>query len=259
MICAGIDAGSRATKVVLFDSEQSRVVGSGLADQGVEQQRLAAELFEQTCRDAQVDRAAVGPVVATGYGRNAVRFADTTITEITCHARGVYHLVPEVRTIIEIGGQDSKYITLEDGGRVRDFSMNDRCAAGSGRFLEVVAARLGVDLARLGELSRESRQAALISSMCVVFAETEIIGLLAEGVAPADIAAGVQNAIAQRAAGLAGRTIAPPICFTGGVALQSGMVRALETALSCTVQVSPLPQYTGALGAAILAGGRPRR
>ena len=254
MIYAGIDAGSRSTKIVLFDPEQDRVVGSSLADQGVEQQRLATELFEQTCREAQVDRGAVGPIVATGYGRNRVKFADTTITEITCHAQGVHHLNPAVRTIVEIGGQDSKFITLEDGGRVRDFAMNDRCAAGSGRFLEVVAARLGVDLSTLGELSRESRQAALISSMCVVFAETEIIGLLAEGVAAADIAAGVQNAIAQRVAGLAGRSLTGPVCFTGGVALQSGMVRALETALSCAVQVSPLPQYTGALGAAILAG-----
>ena len=258
MIYAGIDAGSRATKVVLFDAEGSRIVGSGLADQGVEQQGLAADLFERTCRDAGLGRAGVGPIVATGYGRNAVRFADTTITEITCHARGVHHLMPETRTIIEIGGQDSKFITLEDGGRVRDFAMNDRCAAGSGRFLEVVAARLGVDLATLGELSRESRQAALISSMCVVFAETEIIGLLAEGVAAADIAAGVQNAIAQRVAGLAGRAVATPICFTGGVALQSGMVRALETAFACALRVSPLPQYTGALGAALLAGRQNR-
>ena len=258
VICAGIDAGSRATKIVLFDSEQSRIVGSGLADQGVEQQRLATDLFERTCGDAQLDRAAVNAIVATGYGRNAIRFADTTITEITCHAQGVHHLTPEARTIIEIGGQDSKFITLEDGGRVRDFAMNDRCAAGSGRFLEVVATRLGVDLSTLGELSRNSRQAALISSMCVVFAETEIIGLLAEGVAPADIAAGVQNAIALRVATLAGRTVTPPVCFTGGVALQSGMIRALETALSCAVQVSPLPQYTGALGAAILASRQPR-
>jgi predicted CoA-substrate-specific enzyme activase len=139
---------------------------------------------------------------------------------------------------------------------VRDFSMNDRCAAGSGRFLEVLAARLGVDWAGLEELSRASRQPALISSVCVVFAETEIIGLLAEGVAPADIAAGVQNAIAQRVAALAGRALVPPVFFTGGVALQPGMVQALQAALSSPVQVAPQPQYTGALGAAILAGQR---
>lgn len=256
MICAGIDAGSRSTKVVLFDPDHASVLGRGLVDQGVEQERLAAELLERTCHEARLDRARLGPMIATGYGRAAVRFADTTITEITCHARGVYHLAPAARTILEIGGQDSKCITLDDDGRVRDFAMNDRCAAGSGRFLEVVAARLGVDLATLGELSRKSRQPALISSMCVVFAETEIIGLLTEGVAPADIAAGVQNAIAQRVAALAGRALVPPVFFTGGVALQSGMLRALETALACPVQVPAQPQYTGALGAAILAGQR---
>jgi predicted CoA-substrate-specific enzyme activase len=258
MISAGIDAGSRSLKVALFDSERRQILGCGLADQGLEQERLAADLLERVCREARLDRAAVRGIVATGYGRNAIRFADTTITEITCHARGAHHLAPEVRALIEIGGQDSKFMALEEGGRVRDFAMNDRCAAGSGRFLEVVAGRLGVGLERLGELSLNSRKAALISSMCVVFAETEIIGLLAEGVPAEEIAAGVQKAIAQRVAVLAGRSIKRPIGFTGGVALQSGMVRALEEALACAVQVLPQPQYTGALGAAILAAGRSR-
>ena len=254
MICAGIDAGSRAIKVVLFDTEQSRMLASGITDQGVEQQRLAEELFDQALKEAQIERAGVSAIVATGYGRNNVRFANTTITEITCHARGVHFLAPETRTVIEIGGQDSKLIILEDGGRVRDFAMNDRCAAGSGRFLEVVASRLGVDLQMLGELGRKSLKPALSNSMCVVFAETEIIGLLAEDTAAPDIAAGVQNAIAMRVSTLAGRSVSPPVYFTGGVALQSGMVRALEEALSCPVRVAPNPQYTGALGAAILAG-----
>jgi predicted CoA-substrate-specific enzyme activase len=182
-----------------------------------------------------------------------VPFAHTTITEITCHAQGVFRVAPDARTVIEVGGQDSKVIWLETQGRVRDFAMNDRCAAGTGRFLEVVAARLGVDLPTLGDLSRASLQPALISSTCVVFAETEIIGLLAEGIAPADIAAGVQTAIATRVAVMAGRAVSPPVYFTGGVALQSGMVPALEQALSCPVRVPPQPQFTGALGAAILA------
>lgn len=254
MICAGIDAGSRATKVLLFDQEPARVLGYRVADQGIEQERLAEDLLSRVCHDVSLDRSQVGPIVATGYGRNAVRFAHTTITEITCHARGVHHLAPEVRTIIEIGGQDSKSITLEAGGRVRDFSMNDRCAAGSGRFLEVVAARLGVSLSNLAELTGASRHPANISSMCVVFAESEIIGLLAEGVSPPDIAAGVQNAIASRVVTLLGRTAIPPICFTGGVALLPGMVRALENVLSNPLLVPAMPQYTGALGAAILAG-----
>lgn len=256
MIVAGVDAGSRATKVLLFDTEQSKILGSRLADQAIQQEQLAAELLEGACQEARVSRATIAAVIATGYGRNAIRFADSTVTEITCHARGVHHLLPEVRTIVEIGGQDSKCIALEDGGRVRDFAMNDRCAAGSGRFLEVVAARLGISLTGLGELSRDSRKPASISSMCVVFAETEIIGLLAEGIPAPDIAAGVQNAIATRVAALAGRTLVQPVCFTGGVALQSGMVRALEAALGCGVTIPPLPLYTGALGAAILAAQR---
>ena len=253
MICAGIDAGSRAIKAVLFDRERSEIVGSGIVDQGIEQERLASELLDRTLRAAHLDRGQLGTVVATGYGRNRISFANTTVTEISCHARGVHHLVPGVRTILEIGGQDSKVILLDDDGRVRDFAMNDRCAAGTGRFLEVLAARLGVDFGVLGKLSRTSLNPAVISNMCVVFAETEIIGLLADGTPAADIAAGVQNAIASRVIALAGRSIQGPVCFTGGVALQPGMVTALTSALVCPVSIPSLPQFTGALGAALLA------
>jgi predicted CoA-substrate-specific enzyme activase len=256
MICAGIDAGSRTIKIVLFDHTQSKVIGSGIADQGIEQPRLAGELYDCTLRQAGLARTQVHSVVATGYGRNRVPFASTTITEITCHARGVHHLMPDARTIIEIGGQDSKVILLEDAGRVRDFAMNDRCAAGTGRFLEIVASRMGVDLQRLSELSNDSRQPAIISGTCVVFAETEIVGLLAEGTLAPDIAAGVQNAIATRVATMAGRTLQPPVCFTGGVALQTGMIRALEATLSLPIRVAHHPQFTGALGAALLAARR---
>jgi len=142
MICAGIDAGSRAIKVVLYDHARSQVLGRGLADQGVAQPRLAEDLFNQTLSHAGIDPSMVRAIVATGYGRNRVAFATTTITEITCHARGVFHLAPDTRSIVEIGGQDSKVIRLENAGRVRDFAMNDRCAAGTGRFLEVLATRL---------------------------------------------------------------------------------------------------------------------
>lgn len=256
MICAGIDAGSRSTKVVLLDAEQGALRGRGACDQGVEQESLASALLERTCAEAGIERQHLGAIVATGYGRNLLGFADCTITEITCHARGVYHLLPATRTVIEIGGQDSKCLFLEDRGRVRDFAMNDRCAAGSGRFLELVASRLEVSLPALGDLGRESCDPALISSMCVVFAETEIIGLLARGLSRADIAAGVQNAIAQRVVALTGRSAQPPIAFTGGVALLPGMTRALEQALRHPVTVPELPQYTGALGAALLAGER---
>jgi predicted CoA-substrate-specific enzyme activase len=253
MICAGIDAGSRSIKAVLFDTDRKRILVSGLADQGVEQERLASELFESLLQEAGVKRAQISGVVATGYGRHAIRFADTAVTEITCHARGVHQLAPEARTIIEIGGQDSKVICLEDGGHVRDFAMNDRCAAGTGRFLEMVATRLDMSWEKLAELGRQSKTPALISNMCVVFAETEIIGLLAEGKPLPDVIAGVQNSIATRVSALAGRFISPPVYFTGGVALQPGMARALGEVLACPVQVAPHPQFTGALGAALSA------
>jgi predicted CoA-substrate-specific enzyme activase len=251
MICAGIDAGSRSIKALLFDTAREEILASALVSQGVEQERLATELFHQLLRETGLARSAVAGVVATGYGRNAIRFADTTITEITCHARGVRRLAPDARTIVEIGGQDSKVISLEEGGRVRDFAMNDRCAAGTGRFLEMVAERLDMDWVKLAELARQSKNPSLVSSTCVVFAETEIIGLLAQGQPLPDVVAGVQNAIASRVAALAGRFIAPPVYFTGGVALLAGMARALEQALACPVRLAPRPQFTGALGAAL--------
>ena len=256
MICAGIDAGSRTIKVVLINAENQQVVAKGLTDQGIEQDKLASQLFEKLLKRSGVDKTDVSSIAATGYGRNAVSIADTTITEITCHAVGVRRLLPKAKTVIDIGGQDSKLMRLDTAGRVRDFAMNDRCAAGTGRFLEVVAKRLGVELESLGQMAAESRSPAAISSMCVVFAETEITGLLASGTASEDIVAGVQAAIAARIVGMAGRNAEPPVIFTGGVAMISGMDAALQSALRQNVTVSPDPQMTGALGAAILASER---
>jgi predicted CoA-substrate-specific enzyme activase len=253
MICAGIDAGSRTIKTILLDTENMQVIAKGLTDQGVEQDRLATELFKKVLKKNGVNKQDVAFIVATGYGRNAVSIADTTITEITCHAVGVHHLVPEAMTVIDIGGQDSKLLRLDTNGRVRDFAMNDRCAAGTGRFLEVVAERLGVELESLGDMAAKSHDPAAISSMCVVFAETEITGLLASGTASEDIVAGIQESIAARIISMAGRNVTPPVIFTGGVAMVSGMADAMQTALGQTVTVSPDPQMTGALGAAIMA------
>jgi len=250
---AGIDAGSRTIKVVLIGEDGLEVVAQGQMDQGVEQDKLACRLFEKVLAQAGVGRAQVRRIIATGYGRNAVSIADTTITEITCHAVGVRQLVPAVMTVIDIGGQDSKLVHLDRNGRVRDFAMNDRCAAGTGRFLEVVADRLGLSLGDLGPMAARSRSPAVISSMCVVFAETEITGLLAAGRACEDIVAGVQTAIAARIVAMAGRNVEAPVIFTGGVARVSGMETALQTALGQPVAVSPEPQMTGALGAALLA------
>jgi len=253
MIVAGIDAGSRAIKAVLMDAEDRKTLAAGACDQGVEQNRTAAELFASLLQEEGLTRSDVSRVVATGYARNLVDEADTTITEITCHACGVHHGHPDARTVVEIGGQDSKLLHLRDDGRVRDFAMNDRCAAGTGRFLEVVAQRLGADVADLGDMAAGSRRPATVSSMCVVFAETEIIGLLAGGALPEDIVAGVQSAIATRVAAMAGRNVQPPIVFTGGVALVSGMDQALTAALGQPVATARDPQMTGALGAALLA------
>ncbi|MEW6743353.1 MAG: acyl-CoA dehydratase activase [Planctomycetota bacterium] len=253
MIGAGIDAGSRSVKVVILDGASGTILAKGIADQGVRQKELAAELFESALAQSGLERAALHRVVATGYARNIVPCADSTITEISCHARGVHHLVPEARTIIEIGGQDSKMLWLEADGRVRHFTMNDRCAAGTGRFLEVVAARLDIPVASLGDCALRCVDPAAISSMCVVFAETEIIGLLASGAAIEDIIAGVQNSIAARIASMAGRRAVSPVFFTGGVALVSGMSEALGRALGQPVQTVPDPQMTGALGAALFA------
>lgn len=253
MICAGIDAGSRTIKIVLMDARSLDVIAKGLTDQGVAQDKLTLELFDRLLKDGEIRKKDVRRIVATGYGRNAVSIADTTITEITCHAVGVRRLAPNAMTIIDIGGEDSKLIRLDRSGKVRDFAMNDRCAAGTGRFLEVIARRLGVELPRLGEMAAHSRKPAAISSMCVVFAETEIIGLLTAGALVEDIIAGVQAAIASRVMSMIGRKADLPIVFTGGVAMIAGMDSALQSALGQKVTVAPDPQMTGALGAAILA------
>jgi predicted CoA-substrate-specific enzyme activase len=253
MICAGIDAGSRAVKAVLLDAAAMEILGESVLDQGVQQGRTAAAALELLLGSAGLTRKDVRRVVATGYARNIVEFADTTITEITCHASGVRHVMPAARTVIEIGGQDSKLLRLTEDGRVRDFAMNDRCAAGTGRFLEMVASKLEVPLATLGKLAGRASKPASISSMCVVFAETEIIGLLAGGAEPADIVAGVLGAIAGRVASMVGRRVDQPVAFTGGVAMVPGMDQALAAALGSEVTVVSRPQMTGALGAAILA------
>ena len=257
-VFAGIDAGSRAIKVALLAGATGEIVATACADTGVQQDASATALLGDCLTRAGLARTDIGRTVATGYARDIVSAADTTITEITCHARGVRHVAPDARTVIEIGGQDSKLLRLDAGGGVRDFAMNDRCAAGTGRFLEMVATRLEVPLASLGDLARRSESPAAISSMCVVFAETEIIGLLASGTSPQDIVAGVQAAIASRVGSMVGRRVTPPVVFTGGVAMVPGMDRALESALGTSITIARDPQMTGAIGAALLAAADAR-
>ena len=253
MICAGIDAGSRTVKAVLMESDTHAILGQGIENQGIHQGEIAQKLIEKVCAEANVSKNDIAGIIATGYGRNTVSSANKTITEISCHACGVHFEKPSARTIIDIGGQDSKVIHLDDKGNVCDFSMNDRCAAGTGRFFENVSAQLGIDISKLGDLAKSATKPCAISSMCVVFAETEIIGLLAAGETPQNITAGVERSIASRIYSMAGRKIKSPVVFTGGVALIDGMGAILEETIGHPVKIVNNPQMTGALGAAILA------
>lgn len=259
MITAGIDAGSRAIKIVLFDTQTDKPLDRAVCDQGIDQQNRTRALFDRLLDTHGLKCQDLSAIVATGYGRHLLTFCDTTITEITCHAAGVVRHLPGAATIIDIGGQDSKLIRLDAVGRVRDFAMNDRCAAGTGRFLEVVSQRLEVPLEQLGSFAQKSDSPAQISSICVVFAETEIIGLLASGQSRENIIAGVQSSIARRLLSMAGSHVESPVVFTGGAALVSGMKEAFEKLLAQPITVCPEPQFTGALGAAMLAAQKTQK
>ena len=193
-------------------------------------------------------------IVSTGYGRAGVEGAHKTITEITCHAAGVHYCSPHIRSIIDIGGQDSKSILLEDNGRVKDFVMNDKCAAGTGRFLEVMARALQVDLEVFGDMSLRAENPGKISSLCTVFAESEVISLISKGESRENIIAGIHESIATRISAMANRVgVKPPLMMTGGVAKNIGVVRALEKKLNMTIEVLESAQVMGAIGAAVLA------
>jgi predicted CoA-substrate-specific enzyme activase len=246
---AGVDIGSTMTKVVIIaDAVVARVVGAS----GPEHRRLANRVMESALANAGLGFSDIAYVVATGYGRINVPFADQQITEISCHARGVASLVPTARTVIDIGGQDCKGIKLKDG-RAVDFVMNDKCAAGTGRFLEVIAEALGMPLEEMGGLSLQSKHDVEISNTCTVFAEQEVVAKLAEGVAVADLAAGLHKAIATRIHGMVRRLkVEREVVVTGGGAMNTGLVRALETKLGFPLLVSPEPLLSGAIGAALL-------
>jgi predicted CoA-substrate-specific enzyme activase len=256
---AGFDSGSRAVKCVIIDDDGD-IVASGFDDQGVEQQKIMEALFERLLHNAGILRDDIKKTVATGYGRTKLKFADMNVTEITCHAKGVRHMSKAAMSIIEIGGQDSKFIHLDENGSVKDFAMNDRCASGTGRFLEMVATQFLTNMNGLGKLAidfiKEDKQAVSISSTCAVFAESEIVGLLAEGVELGSIAVGVQNSIARRIRSMAGNSVSAPIVFTGGVANVGGMKEALEKVFNENIEIVENAKYTGALGAALIARAR---
>jgi len=256
MRTCGVDIGARTIEIVVFDADRNNIGGHRIHESGPKPVRRAAELFNEFIAAEGLDAGTLS-TIATGYGREGFTPAQRTVTEITCHAKGAFFLLPGTRTVIDIGGQDSKVIALAPDGAVRDFAMNDRCAAGTGRYLETVAKLLEISPEALGRLALRSTSRIDISSMCAVFAESEIIGLLAEERPVEGIAAGVHRAVAQRIVPMTARTgIEAPIVFTGGVAQNEGMKQALEAELGADITVPPVPQITGALGAALIAAGR---
>jgi predicted CoA-substrate-specific enzyme activase len=246
---AGIDIGSTMTKVVIMDDG---IIASIIGPTGPEQRRLANRVMENALNQAGLPFEAITYLVATGYGRINVPFADKQVTEISCHAKGVAHLFPRCRTIIDIGGQDSKGITVE-AGRPVDFVMNDKCAAGTGRFLEVISEALGITIEDFGGLALKSRQPAQISNICTVFAEQEVVARLAEGVPLTDLVAGILESLASRISRMVNRLkVAHEVVITGGGAKNPGLVKALSDKLGYATLVPPEPLLTGAVGAALL-------
>ena len=253
MIFAGIDIGSLTADAVLLKNDE--IIASCVVPTGANSESAARRAFECALELAGIGELEVAAVASTGYGRSSVPFAGRTITEITCHAVGARRLCPGGATVIDIGGQDSKVIRLASDGRVEDFAMNDKCAAGTGRFLEVMAAALQTDLESLGALSDRSTQRVRISSTCTVFAESEVVSLVAQGLPKEDIIRGLHEAVAERIFGMVKRLRAhEPFVMTGGVAKNGGVVRAIESRLDAKLYLPPEPQIVGALGAAIMAG-----
>ncbi len=252
MITIGLDIGSVASKGVLLDRDIKlfAVLPTGWSPRHAGEQILSNLLMQ-----AGIEQEDVGSMLATGYGRVSFAGAARTVTEISCHARGVAALCPEARTIIDIGGQDSKVISINENGKIMDFAMNDKCAAGTGRFLQIMANTLGMDVGELAA-SEDPSATVAINSMCTVFAESEIIGLLARGSSKGGIIAGLHQSVGKRVATMARRLgVKEKIAFTGGVAQNAGVRRALEEELKSRVFVPGECQFTGALGAALLAAG----
>ncbi len=246
---AGIDIGSTMTKVVIVGDE---IEASIIGPTGPEHRKLANKVMEEALNKAGLGFKDLSYIVATGYGRINVPFADRQVTEITCHARGLHHLLPTVKTIVDIGGQDSKGIKINDG-KVTSFVMNDKCAAGTGRFLEIIADSLGIPLTKLGEISLTAERAAEISSTCTVFAEHEVINKLASGESTANLVAGIHESVATRVYALVNKLkIEPDVAITGGGAKNIGLIKALEGKFGFPILVPPEPLITGALGAAII-------
>ncbi|HIH75153.1 MAG TPA: 2-hydroxyglutaryl-CoA dehydratase [Methanosarcina sp.] len=249
MISIGVDSGSATTKAALVIDSQ--MAAFNIRPTGFDFLSSAGSACEEVLTNAGLDKGDVNGIYATGYGRNSIKFADKAVSEITAHTLGVHHLYPLVNGVIDIGGQDSKIILVSEG-KVIEFLMNDKCAAGTGKFLEYTAKALEVPIEELGDLALISKEPASITSMCTVFAESEVISLRARGFKKEDIAAGLTESIARRVAVMARQVgLKQNVAFVGGVAKNKGMKVFLEKELGVSLYVPPEPQITGALGAAL--------
>jgi predicted CoA-substrate-specific enzyme activase len=250
---AGIDIGSLTCDAVIIN-EGAEIVSSAIVLTGARSRNAIESAYDNAVEQAGLSRGDISGLISTGYGREQVEGRQKSITEISCHARGAHFLFPGTSLILDIGGQDSKTIRVGEGGQVMDFAMNDKCAAGTGRFFQVMARALEIDLDDFGELAAKSNRGLSISSMCTVFAESEVVSLVARGEKVEDIVAGLCRAVAERTRALAQRVgIAPEVTMTGGVAKNLGVVRALEGLLEHSFNIPDEPQIVGALGAALYA------
>lgn len=254
MIFAGLDIGSVSTKVVIIDKNKKILVYDILRT-GSNSKKAAEKCMQTALGKAKACFKDITNLIATGYGRKIVPFKSDEISEISCHAKGAYFLFPDTRTVIDIGGQDCKAISLNEEGEAVDFNMNDKCAAGTGRFLEEMAKALDTTVENLGKLSLRSKKSLVISSMCTVFAESEVVSLLAEDESREDIAKALHNAIVDRVLGLAHKVrLTNSVTLTGGVAKNIGVIEAIKSKLpNMKLCIPEEPQIIGALGAAIIA------
>ena len=249
---AGVDLGSTMTKIVIMD-EGERIIASTVRHTGAEHRRLAGQVMQEVMNTVGLTIDDIMYIVATGYGRINVPFADRHFTELTCHARGVSKIFPNVRLAIDIGGQDSKILQIRHG-KLLDFVMNDKCAAGTGRFLEILSSTLGLTVADLGSLSLKAKNKVTITSPCTVFIQQEVAAHLSNGVFIEEIVAGLHDIIASKMSKMAKKLkLEPDVVFTGGVAKNIGVVRALEENLGCKILVPEEPLLTGASGAALIS------
>ena len=247
---AGIDVGSTMTKAVILNQG---IIASIIGPTGPEQRRLANKVMEEALKKAALSFQAITYIVSTGYGRINVPFADKQFTEITCHAKGIASLFPKAKTIIDIGGQDVKGIKIDATGKTIDFVMNDKCAAGTGRFIEVIADTLGVPLDKVGDLSLQSKNPAKTSNICTIWAQQEVAASLAEGVPITDLLAGVHRSLADRISRMVNRLkVEEAVIVTGGGGKNKGLLKALSEQLGREILVPEEPLITGALGAALL-------